>query len=302
MSRNSFRAPSWKALIEALFIDSWRPDIGRFRSNRAFRGMTRADGSLATGLSRLADVSLEAHLIRNFRKYAPRASVPRDSVWNWLALAQHYGLPTRLLDWTYSPLVALHFVTDAMEDFDVDGVVWCVDFVRTNQHLPKRLKDSLAEEGSNVFTTEMIERAAPALADLAPLAQEPFLFFLEPPSLDDRIVNQFALFSVLSRADARLDDWVARRPGLCRRIVIPAELKLEIRDKLDQANVTERVLFPGLDGMSRWLARQYSAIGDRAVGRRRARRPNPAYGVLTDSPPPERARRRGPRAHRALKR
>ena len=48
-------------------------------------------------------------------------------------------------------------------------------------------------------------------------------------------------------------------PALVRRIVIPAEAKWEIRDKLDQANINERVLFPGLDGLSRWLARYYWA-------------------------------------------
>jgi hypothetical protein len=42
------------------------------------------------------------------------------------------------------------------------------------------------------------------------------------------------------------------------RVVIPAELKSEIRDKLDQANITERVLFPGLDGLSRCVARHYA--------------------------------------------
>ena len=78
-----------------------------------------------------------------------------------------------------------------------------------------------------------------------------FALFVEPPSVDARIVNQYALFSVMAPVDLHIEDWAAR-------IVIPAELKWEVRDKLDQANVTERVLFPGLDGISRWLARYYA--------------------------------------------
>jgi hypothetical protein len=45
---------------------------------------------------------------------------------------------------------------------------------------------------------------------------------------------------------------------LYKKIIIPAELKWEIRDKMDQANITERVLFPGLDGLSQWLRRHYA--------------------------------------------
>jgi hypothetical protein len=85
--------------------------------------------------------------------------------------------------------------------------------------------------------------------------------FLEPPSLDDRIINQFALFSLMSSPTATLDAWLAARPGLARRIVIPAAMKWEVRDKLDQANVTERILRPGLDGLSSWLRRQYAQRG-----------------------------------------
>ncbi|MDY0039778.1 MAG: hypothetical protein RBS57_05655 [Desulforhabdus sp.] len=87
---------------------------------------------------------------------------------------------------------------------------------------------------------------------------EQVIIFFEPPSIDDRIVNQFALFPVISDPTAILDDWLSDRPDIWRKIVIPAELKWEIRDKLDQANITERVLFPGLDGLSRWLKRHYS--------------------------------------------
>ena len=87
---------------------------------------------------------------------------------------------------------------------------------------------------------------------------EDFVVFFEPPSMDDRIVNQFAFFSVMSDSSAVLDGWLEKHPELWRKIVIPASLKWEIRDKLDQANVTERVLFPGLGGLSLYLKRQYS--------------------------------------------
>jgi hypothetical protein len=90
------------------------------------------------------------------------------------------------------------------------------------------------------------------------LATAPFVIFIEPPSLDDRIVNQFAIFALMSKASARLDEWLEGHPEVCRRVIVPAELKWEVRDKLDQANITERVLFPGLDGLSSWLKRQYA--------------------------------------------
>jgi hypothetical protein len=70
-------------------------------------------------------------------------------------------------------------------------------------------------------------------------------------------VNQFALFSLMSSPDASLHDWLDAHPALATRVVVPARLKWEVRDKLDQANVNERVLFPGLDGLSRWLTRYY---------------------------------------------
>ena len=63
----------------------------------------------------------------------------------------------------------------------------------------------------------------------------------------------------MSSAAAQLEPWLDVRPELAKRIIIPAELKWEVRDKLDQANITERVLFPGLDGLSRWLKRYYTA-------------------------------------------
>ncbi|HXE80767.1 MAG TPA: FRG domain-containing protein [Vicinamibacterales bacterium] len=257
---NTIRVATWTELHEQLYADSWKEPLRRFRSSFAFRGVSSADYSLVTGLSRLggATEELERHMLRNFRKYARREAVSDDSIWNWLAVAQHHGLPTRLLDWTYSPYVAMHFATERVEEFDVDGVIWCVDYAATNRYLPDRLKQVLAEEGSDVFTAEMLTRAAPTLRDFDALSRDRFVAFLEPPSLDERIVNQFALFSLVSNVRAPLETWLIEHPHCYKRIVLPASLKWEVRDKLDQANITERVLYPGLDGLSRWLKRYYT--------------------------------------------
>lgn len=253
-------AESWSHLGDLLFEGSWDEELRRFRSRVAYRGTPETGCELCTSLSRLGGdyAKKEPHLLRNFRKYARRSFAGDGSIWNWLALAQHHGLPTRLVDWTFSPYVALHFATADPDPFDRDGEVWAVNFQETNRFLPPGLRRLLEAEGSQIFTGEMLATVADSLEALDRLAEEPFLLFLEPPSLDERIINQSALFSVISSPTAKLDDWLGRRPGACRRILIPAGLKWEVRDKLDQANITERVLFPGLDGLSRWLERYYT--------------------------------------------
>lgn len=254
------RIQSWNELQDRLFADSLDPDLGRFRSRYAFRGLSDAQYALETSLIRLGGnfAELEHHLLRNFRKYAHRSVVERDSLWHWLSYAQHFGLPTRLLDWTYSPFVAMHFATANTEKFNIDGVIWALNYLKAHAMLPKKLKSELAREGANVFTVEMLSQSVKSLQELPGLSPSDYVMFFEPPSIDDRIVNQFAFFSVLSNPKASLNHWLAEFPGFWQKIIIPRELKWEIRDKLDQANITERVLFPGLDGLGRWLKRHYS--------------------------------------------
>jgi hypothetical protein len=256
------RHHSWTGLLDELYEGSWNADLQRFRSPYAFRGLALTDHDLSNSLVRLAGgqsdaAKLELSLLRNFRKYAHgQAANGVDSIWHWLALAQHHGLPTRLIDWTYSPLVALHFATEAPADYAQDGVIWCVNFVEANKRLPRRLKAILEEEHSDTLTIEMLGEFD-SLRSFDSLSRDTFVVFMEPPSIDTRILNQFALFSLMSNPTACLEDWLREHPELCRRVTVPAELKWEIRDKLDQANINERTLFPGLDGLSRWLERYY---------------------------------------------
>jgi hypothetical protein len=257
---NIYRVESWTEINERLYAGSWKEGLGRFRSPYAFRGMSCASHDLRTALINLGGAGKpEAHLLRNFRKYAHKDAVPGDSVWNWLALAQHHGLPTRLLDWTFSPYVAMHFATQNLERYNEDGAIWCVDYIKVHALLPESLRRILKQEEADVFTAEMLSRAADTLPKFDALREgSHFVAFLEPPSLDERIVNQFALFSTMSSPSAAMDEWLNDRPDLWFKIVIPASFKWEIRDKLDQANITERVLFPGLDGLTRWLKRYYT--------------------------------------------
>ena len=257
-------ASSWQDALDHLYADSWQPQLKRFRSPLAFRGVARAQHALRSGLSRIGQdpAAMERHLLRNFIKYAEaRPDARHGSVWHWLALAQHHGLPSRMLDWTYSPLVALHFVTELPTAFGEDGVVWCVDYHRAKRSLPAPLLDVLEREASDVFTPELLADAVASLDDLRQMGDTPALLFLEPPSLDQRIVTQYALFSLLTHPEADMQAWVDAHPELCKRVVIPASIKWEIRDKLDQANVNERVLYPGLDGLCRWLRRYYEHRG-----------------------------------------
>jgi hypothetical protein len=251
------RVKSWIELQEAVFTDAWRPQIQRHRSAFVFRGVPRVSHTLDTSLQTGGFVGHEKHLLTSFRKYAVERAVHGDWVLNWLSLAKHHGLPTRLLDWSYSPYVAMHFATVNAREFDSDGAIWCVDYQKTNELLPPKLREILKSEDASIFSTEMLSRVATTLEDIDALGGD-FVAFFEPPSLDERIVNQFALFSLPSSAKLSLEELLKRRESMFRRIIIPAELKWEVRDKLDQANITERVLFPGLDGLSQWLKRYFT--------------------------------------------
>jgi len=140
-----------------------------------------------------------------------------------------------------------------------------------------------------VFTTDMLDRYAASMEEFdrkLARSKEPALAFLEPPSLDDRIVNQAAFLSVTAPAGASAEDCLRRMPpDACLKIVIPASVKLEIRDKLDMLNITERMIYPGLDGLSMWLKRYYSPLNVFAI-EFLGKPPRAATAIPSSSPPP----------------
>jgi hypothetical protein len=249
---------SWQSLDEIVGDPDWGLHPGHARPTLVYRGLARTTYQNVSGLARLEGdyATVERHLLRNFRKYAHQQS-PGPTEWDWLALGQHHGLPTRLLDWTFSPMVALHFATATWREDD--AVLWIVDCESVHRLLPDALRASLEQEGSLVFTSQLLGKHANDPAELDALVEdEPFALFLEPPSLDDRIVNQAAVLSVIADPQLQMDEWLAEHPDTFRALRIPAELKREARRRLDQAYITERLVTPGLDGLTCWLKRYYS--------------------------------------------
>ena len=259
---------NWDELQSAIFDGVWDASILRYRDNCVYRGMADCAWGLTPSLNRICahDMTLEHQMLRSFRKYGYADLKNVTSFWQMLAMAQQFGLPTRLLDWTYSPLVAAHFATEDQETYDRDGVIWCVQVEKMNQQLPPALSDMLNAERGHIFTMEMLDKIGDGFAALEAVSPQPFALFFEPASAVNRIANQYALFSLCTDPCIPIDT-LPGTESFFRRIIIPASVKLEIRDKLDYINISERMIYPGLDGICKWITRRYAALGPKYHGK-----------------------------------
>lgn len=244
-----------------------RPDpaTGRHRDTGVYRGSGDSHWPLLTSLDRLGGVhpphakaGLEEHILRNFIRYSrPHLAHPPANEWELLVTAQHHGLPTRLLDWSYSPLVALHFATRHVRR-ECDPAVWRLDWQRVHRHFGLPELALLIEDLTSMF--EERRPFTPWKLFAGEFDQRAFACLLEPPSLDARIVTQSAAFSLCSDKSQPFDRFLQQH-GLAdalAKYVVPAAEVGRLRDQLDLVGIDERRLFPDLDGLAAQLHRYYS--------------------------------------------
>jgi hypothetical protein len=265
MAVTEIRISNLSELIARVTPTEPDPHTGRLRDSGVYRGGSRADWPLLTSLDTLGGVApphgkaeLEEHILRNFIRYSrPYFGSPPVNEWEVLVAAQHHGLPTRLLDWTYSPLVAAHFATVGGAR-EADRAVWRLDWKSVHRRFGLPELALLIQDLEGLFADQ---RPFTPWALFAPgKTRREFACMIEPPSLDARIVAQAATFTLCSEKRQSFDHFLERH-GLgnaLTKFVIPAGDAGRLRDQLDLVSVDERRLFPDLDGLAEHLRRYYS--------------------------------------------
>ncbi len=242
----------------------YREDLHRNRSSFVYRGMPNVDFQMVTSLQRNCkdkQAELEPSILESFAKYAiiedPKIQA---SIWREMILGQHYSLPTRLLDWTHSALMALHFAVteDNLDEMnDHDCVVWRIDVHEVNKLLPEAYRKVSKRERSSIFSVEMLSEVTNSLEQYDADMGNSAMVVIEPPSINSRIVNQYSFFSIVPTAMTSVEDFLNEKTNNTAKLIIDKDLRWRIRDMLDQLNISERIVYPGMEGLSKWIARHY---------------------------------------------
>jgi hypothetical protein len=244
-----------------------------------FRGQQRSYWNLQPKLYRdfgdhrsIDENDIERDICEEFMTRAPILSETKpasNDAWEWYFLMQHYGAPTRLLDWTEGALIALYFAVKDNRGF-YDSAVWMLDpydlNVRTLRHevvIPPSAP--CVSKSDRRLVAPWMPAAFTAKTNLPKKA-----IAIYPTHIAKRISTQRSCFTVHGSDANALDNLEAQPDGHLLKIVIPSHSVQGIQRELTTAGIDEITVFPDLDGLSRSLAARY----------RSDETPKPHKGVL----------------------
>jgi hypothetical protein len=191
--------------------------------NWIFRGVASVNHQLIPSVGRPRDgyqysVALESDLLNQFKREAlPFLPQRPNDEWEWMALAQHHGVPTRLLDWSESPLVALFFAVWGNDDGDAGLYI---------ARRPEEVKEP--NSSPSPFSVDKVH-------------------FFYPGYVTPRLVSQRGLFTVHNEPATQYI------PEGMLQMVIGRTCKADFRRKLDASGTHHAAIYADLDGLSRRL-------------------------------------------------
>ncbi len=207
-------------IIEIKSFSEFESKVDKISQSTLCRGVPNSEFELIPFLFRNKHQNefdlIEKNMMWIFKSHAKAylANYP-DSELEWLTIAQHHGLPTRLLDWTLSPIVALYFAVSKHKDYD--GVVYVYDIKKFKKESEIDLK-SLSE-----------------------------IVAIFPPHATNRVAAQSGAFTIHPTNIQKLDK------DEIQKIIIPKKEKRNILWKLYKYGIHPASLFPGLDGITGYI-------------------------------------------------
>ena len=250
--------------------------VEKLRSKRGkrlwYRGCGKASHNLKPSLYRHKRhqtideiLVLEKELLARFRQRSiPFHSRPLTDEWEWLFLMQHYGVPTRLLDWSESPLMALFFaVTLASHKigksgrpvFSGDACIWLLDPEQWNKH-SVNLKSF---PGSVLTTDDPNATGYKPVGNVTTMKSSPIALYGSHNS--QRIVAQRGVFVCFGK-DTRPMEVAYNLEGFptdcLMKLVLRKGRLPHMYEALRRQGITDSVVFPDLDGLAREIKREFS--------------------------------------------
>lgn len=236
----------------------------------AFRGQQDARWPLLTSLARYLHAYIpgqaswrqrEERAIRIFRRKAHNYlgdPTVLDNALRCLALMQHHGAPTRLLDFTKSPFVAAFF---ALERATGDAAVYALNTPRLWLAAPRGQPD---------MDRDSIDPRQPGNFGRVFLPNTNAVIWTgEPTEMDRRLVAQSGTLVVPGMLDKPLDEILRHYEAadtLLKKIVLPLSVREEAMKALYRMNITNATLFPDLDGLARSIGMELEIIWAGATG------------------------------------
>src|SRR5690242_12540912 len=234
-------------------VETWEAFLGHITnppySNWAFRGERDERWPLYSSLSRYlqnfrvapaAWPEQEARILRIFKRKAHQyldRPPAEDDDFQWLALMQHHGAPTRLLDFTWSPYVAAFF---ALERTVGDSVVWALNPARIDSSRapkPARMDPRIPGNFQRYYVT----------------GKHRFIWMGEPYTMNQRLIAQSGTFAVPGSLEAPIEGLLrdADQQNILAKFVIAKRVREVGMRELYRMNITSATLFPDLDGLAR---------------------------------------------------